>query len=239
MPLPATSETSQVPAYLQETYHWAYIEEGNVEKLDQNFAVRTLLFWNDQRLMRAYLDLIRPGQRVWQVAHVYGDLVQQAALRCGEAGCFHLTDVTPIQVARGKAKLHDLPWATVFLADARLFKGEAPYDLICSFFLLHEVPDAWKHAIVDNMLSQLAEHGELCFVDYHRPAWWQPLGYLFRCINRVLEPFAASLWQHEISSFASQADDFIWEKKTLFGGVYQMVRVRRRQSTAVSRLKAD
>lgn len=218
-----------VPEYMQEVYNWAYIEPRNVEKLDHNLVVRTLLFLNDQRMMRAYLERIRPGMRVWQVAHVYGDLVRRAALKCGAGGAFHLTDITPIQVAHGESKLKDLPWSKVMRADARNFAGDGlPYDLICSFFLLHEVPDEWKHAIVDNMLRQLGETGEVFFVDYHRPKWWQPIGYLLKYINRLLEPFAESLWNNEIRSFASQPERFNWEKRTIFGGVYQLVRVTRK-----------
>ena len=225
-PLP---EAPPVPEYMTEVYNWAYIEPRNVEKLDHNVVVRTLLFLNDQRMMRAYLERIRPGMRVWQVAHVYGDLVRRAALKCGPEGAFHLTDITPIQVAHGESKLKDLPWARVMRADARNFPGDdQPYDLICSFFLLHEVPAEWKHAIVDNMLRQLPEHGELFFVDYHKPAWWQPIGYLLKWVNRLLEPFAEALWKREISSFASQPERFHWEKRTIFGGVYQMVRVTRK-----------
>jgi len=224
------TEVPPVPEYMSDVYNWAYIEPRYVEKLDHNLVVRTLLFLNDRRLMRSYLERIRPGMRVWQVAHVYGDLVRRAAEKCGPEGCFHLTDIMPIQVAQGERKLQGLPWAKVFRADARMFPAneEAPYDLICSFFLLHEVPDEWKRAIVDNMLRQLPEHGELFFVDYHRPAWWQPIGYLLKVVNRWLEPFAEALWKNEIASFASQPERFLWEKRTVFGGVYQMVRVTRK-----------
>lgn len=220
----------EVPDYMTEIYDWAYVSPAWVEKLDNNLVVRTLLFLNDQRLMRAYLQRIRPGMRVWQVAHVYGDLVRRAATAAGETGTFHLTDITPIQVAHGESKLKDLPWAKVFRADARLFPGASEYDLICSFFLLHEVPDEWKHAIVDNMLRQLTDDGELVFVDYHKPKWWQPIGYLLRLINRLLEPFADAIWQNEISSFASQPERYTWEKRTIFGGVYQIVHVKRKRS---------
>lgn len=225
----ATEAPPPVPEYMTEIYDWAYVSPAWVEKLDHNLVVRTLLFGNDQRLMRAYLQRIRPGMRVWQVAHVYGDLVRRAAQAVGSEGTFHLTDITPIQIAHAVAKLQDLPQARTFRADARLFPGEGSYDLICSFFLLHEVPDEWKHAIVDNMLRQLTDDGELIFVDYHKPKWWQPIGYLLRGINRLLEPFAEALWEREIASFASQPERFHWEKRTIFGGVYQIVRVTRRQ----------
>lgn len=59
-----------VPAYMTEVYDWAYVDPKWVQALDRNIVVRILLFLNDQRLMRAYLNEITPGMKVWQVAHV-------------------------------------------------------------------------------------------------------------------------------------------------------------------------
>jgi len=213
---------------MTEVYDWAYVNPRWVRLLDRNIVVKTLLFGNDQRLIRAYLERIRPGMRVWQVAHVYGDLVRRAASACGATGKFTLTDVTPIQLKHANTKLGDLPWANTQHADASQYRAPDACDLICSFFLLHEVPDKLKHKIVDNMLSQLPEHGEAIFVDYHKPVWWQPVRYILTWVNRLLEPFAESLWHKEISAYASHAEDFVWTKRTLFGGVYQIVQVRHR-----------
>lgn len=226
-PAPCTD----MPAYMTEVYDWAYVNPAWVRWLDHNLVVKTLLFGNDRRLMRRYLSRIRPGMRVWQVAHVYGDLVQLAAQATGPSGCFHLTDVTPIQIEHAHRKLDALPWAQVLHQDAGLHTGEAgkTYDLICSFFLLHEVPDHWKRTIVDNMLAQIPEHGEALFVDYHRPARWQPIRAILKWVNRLLEPFAEALWDHDISHFASQPERFEWRKETVFGGVYQVVSVKHKQ----------
>ncbi|WP_217423363.1 rhodoquinone biosynthesis methyltransferase RquA [Uliginosibacterium aquaticum] len=219
----------EMPSYMTDVYDWAYVDPAWVRWLDHNLVVKTLLFGNDRRLMRRYLSRIQPGMRVWQVAHVYGDLVELAAQRTGSQGAFHLTDITPIQIAHGKRKIGALPWARVIRQDAALHHGDGhPYDLICSFFLLHEVPDDWKRRIVDNMLAQMPEHGEVLFVDYHRPARWQPVRYILKWVNRLLEPFAEALWNHEISHFASHAADFSWHKESIFGGVYQIVSVRRK-----------
>ncbi|MBS1210215.1 MAG: class SAM-dependent methyltransferase [Proteobacteria bacterium] len=220
--------TLEIPAYMNEVYDWAYVNPAWVRWLDHNIVVKTLLFGNDQRMMRRYLERIRPGMRVWQVAHVYGDLVQRAARRAGPEGCFHLTDVTPIQIAHGHSKLDAMPWTRVIRQDAALYAGEPDrhYDLICNFMLLHEVPDDWKRRIVDNMLAQMPAHGEVLFVDYHGPARWQPVRYILKLVNRLLEPFANALWEHEISSFASEPERYDWHKETLFGGVYQVVSVK-------------
>jgi len=217
-----------VPAYMLDVYDWAYVNPKWVRWLDHSLIVRILLFFNDQRMKRMYVQRIRPGMKVWQVAHVYGDLVRLAAIACGSEGAYYLTDITPIQIEHATRKLHDLPQAHIQHVDAATFQTPQPCDLICSFFLLHEVPDNWKHKIVNNMLSQMPEHGEALFVDYHRPAAWQPVGYILRLVNRFLEPFSNALWNRPISYYADHADDFIWEKRTIFGGVYQIVSVRRK-----------
>lgn len=217
-----------LPAYMTEVYGWAYVNPAKARLLDNNLVVRVLLFFNDKRLMRAYMNEIKEGMRVWQVAHVYGDLVKRVAEKIGPRGTFHLTDITPIQIELAKHKLADKPWCKVIRSDAADFAGEKGicYDLICSFFLLHEVPDDKKTEIVDHMLEKLPRGGKAIFVDYSNPAKLQPIRYILKHVNNLLEPFAEALWKNEISHYASKSEWFIWEKKTLFGGVYQCVTVR-------------
>ncbi|WP_028449510.1 rhodoquinone biosynthesis methyltransferase RquA [Chitinibacter tainanensis] len=218
-----------VPTYMTEVYDWAYVDPNWVRALDRNLVVKTLLFLNDQRLMRRYLAQLQPGQRVWQLAHVYGDLVQRAAEKVGPHGEFVLTDVTPIQIEHGSRKLKDMPWAKVIRSDAADYQPEGRFDVICSFFLLHEVPEQKKREIVEHMLAQLPDDGKLVFVDYHNPARWQPIRYILKLVNHYLEPFANALWQHEISHYAKQPERYHWEKETIFGGVYQCVIVTKKR----------
>jgi SAM-dependent methyltransferase len=224
--LPDKSSQS-IPKYMREVYTWAYIDPRWVPLLDRGIVVKTLLFGNDTRLMRAYLDRVRPGTQVWQIAHVYGDLVNKVARKVGSNGHFDVTDVTPIQVEHANAKLSGMPWARVTRADAATYESDRTYDLVCSFMLLHEVPDTWKRAIVDNALKHMKDDGEVIFVDYHRPAAWQPIGLILKLVNRLLEPFAEALWHHEIFEYATHPEDYTWEKRTIFGGVYQVVIVKR------------
>jgi ubiquinone/menaquinone biosynthesis C-methylase UbiE len=210
-----------VPDYMVDVYDWAYVDPKWARALDHNWVVRVLLFFNDRRLMRAYLDEIGPGMRVWQVAHVYGDLVRLAAQKVGREGAFHLTDITPVQIEHATRKLADMSWARVVRSDAARFAVEEHYDLICSFFLLHEVPEEKKHEIVDHMLAKLPRGSKAVFVDYDNPAWWQPIRYILKVVNHYLEPFAETMWKNEIAHYASRADRFVWRKKTFFGGVYQ------------------
>lgn len=217
-----------VPDYMVDVYDWAYVNPTKARLLDRNIVVKTLLFGNDQRMMRAYLNEVEPGMSVWQVAHVYGDLVSRVTQKVGPDGKFRLTDITPVQVEHSVSKLGRYPQAGVTRADAATYAGEEDYDLVCSFFLLHEVPDDLKRRIVDNMLAKVPAHGKAVFVDYHGPAAWQPIGWLLKYVNRWLEPFAEALWRHEISEYATHADEFVWNKRTIFGGVYQIVIVTRK-----------
>lgn len=222
---PAAPRLENLPDYMTDVYDWAYINPRNVRWLDRNLVFRVLLFFNDRRLTRAYLNEVRPGMRVWQVAHVYGDLVQQVADKVGPQGALHLTDIAPIQIRQAEHKLADRPWCKVIHSDAIHFSGEKDvvYDIICSFFLLHEVPDDKKRQIVDRMLKNLPQGGKAIFIDYSNPEKWQPVRYLLKAVNRFFEPFSNALWKNEIRHYASQAEEFVWEKKTFFGGVYQCV----------------
>lgn len=218
-----------VPDYMVEVYDWAYVNPRWVEKLDNNLVVFVLLFGNANRLIKAYLDEIKPGSRVWQVAHVYGDQTAQLAERVGPNGLLELTDITPVQIEHAHQKLDSYPWAKIHCCDAALFEGAQKFDVVGNFFLLHEVPDDKKRQIVDNMLSQLAEGGKAVFIDYHRPSLWQPVRQILNVVNALLEPFANAIWQHDISHFATRADDYIWKKRTFFGGVYQCTTAERKK----------
>lgn len=223
---PATDALA-VPSYMEEVYDWAYVNPRNVELLDRPIVVDVLLFGNARRLMSSALSEVQPGQRAFMAAHVYGDFVNRLADRVGPAGHLEVIDVTPIQVAHCRRKIGRLPHVTVRQADAAVHAG-APVDMALSFFLLHEIPDGKKRAVVDNLLSKVAPGGRAVFVDYHRPRLWHPVRYILSVVNDWLEPFAKAMWSHEIRDFASDPDAFTWEKRTFFGGVYQKVVARRR-----------
>jgi SAM-dependent methyltransferase len=155
-----------------------------------------------------------------QTAHVYGRLIPQIAGAVGPAGRFDVIDVAPLQVALCRRKLRPFPNARVRIADAAR-PGAETYDVVVCFFLLHELPDAYKRAVVDALLARLSDGGKAVFIDYHAPAPWHPLRGLMRQVFTRLEPFAAALWRHEIAAFARDADRYVWRTETFFGGLYQ------------------
>jgi SAM-dependent methyltransferase len=217
----------KVPDYLAKTYTWAYLRPSSVRLLDRPSVVNTILWGNYNRLLRAALAEMRPGQRVYQPACVYGSFSRQIAEFLGADGHLDVADVAPVQVENCRRKLSDCKNAQVHLRDAA-DQGPGGYDTVCCFFLLHEIPDGYKRRVVDRLLDAIEPEGKLVFVDYHGPHRAHPLKWLMSFINTTLEPFAKALWDNEISSFSSRKEDFTWSKQTYFGGLYQKVVVERR-----------
>ena len=209
-----------VPGYLRTVYRWAYLDPTNARLLDRNVVATTILFGNYGRLVRRCLAEIRPGDRVLQAAHVYGHFIPRLAERIGPTGRLDVIDVVPLQAALCRRKLRGVAHAHIRVADAANMRSER-YDVTSSFFLLHEIPDEQKSAVVNALLDQLSTGGKAVFIDYHAPARWHPLKEPLRRLFEKLEPFAESLWHHRIQDFASDADRLRWRTETLFGGVYQ------------------
>jgi SAM-dependent methyltransferase len=216
----AAADGVAIPAYLQSVYRWAYLDPTNVRLLDRDIVATVILFGNYERLLRTCLAEIRPGDRVLQAAHVYGRFIPKLAEHVGPQGRLDVVDVVPLQADRCRRKLHGVSHARVRVADAA-DPGTERYDVASAFFLLHEIPDEQKRAVVNALLGQLVPGGKAVFVDYHGPALWHPLRRPLRRMFTRLEPFAESLWHHRIEDFATDAGAFRWRTETLFGGVYQ------------------
>lgn len=212
-----------VPDYMVDVYDWAYVNPKKAALLDRNIVVWVLLFLNAGRLMNRYLREIKPGMRVWQVAHVYGDLVKKAAQKVGPQGEFVLTDVTPVQLEHAEKKIGQHPWVRIIREDAAVFKDEKPFDLACNFMLLHEIPDEKKYHVVDRILESIGENGKAVFVEYANPSKLHPIRPILQFVNWWLEPFSETMWKRSIKSFASHPEKYKWTTESIFGGVYQCV----------------
>lgn len=228
--LPVTHRKHAIPAYLREVYSWAYLNPRNARLLDREAVVNTILWGNSGRLRRALLAEISAGQKVLQAAHVYGRLIPELAKTIGPAGCLDVIDVAPLQVASCRRKLRGFSHARVRVADAA-YPGDEAYDVVVCYFLLHELPDAYKCAVVDALLARVSPGGKAVFIDYHAPAPWHPLRGLMRRIFARLEPFAEAMWHHEIADFASDPKPYFWRTETCFAGLYQKTVASRRALT--------
>lgn len=223
-----TSLSPSIPDYMIQTYSWAYINPLCVALLDHTFVVSLILWGNHKKLMGQALGEIGAGQSVFQASHVYGSFTSELAKVVGPQGRLEVIDVVPVQVERCRRKLANLPQARVRLADAAT-PGDGIYDVVSSYFLLHEVPDDYKRAIVNALLDRVGPGGKAVFVDYHKPLSRHPLKNLMNFIFRTLEPYACGLMDIEISDLARDAGAFTWRKQTYFGGLYQKVVAERRE----------
>lgn len=219
-PVPQRMPEAPPPAYLSDTYHWAYLNCRTLPWLDQPWVVSAILWGNARRLMRSAVEEFGPGQQVLQAAAVYGDFSQRLAARLEPHGSLEVVDVAPIQIANVRRKL--APWARSLTRVADLSLSlDKTYDGVCCFFLLHEVPPATRRAIVDNLLQSVKPGGKIVFVDYHKPRWWHPLAPLMRLIFKYLEPYAPSLQQEDIARLSPEGECFDWSYTRFFGGLYQ------------------
>lgn len=220
------SAAPALPAYLRETYAWAYLDERSVPWLDRPWIVDAILWGNAARLMEAAVREFPAGAHVLQAAAVYGNFSPRLARRVGPQGRLTVVDVAPIQVARTNEKLAAHPNARAFVGDLAEPFGQA-FDAVCCFFLLHEVPPAVRGRIVENLLRAVKPGGKAVFVDYHRPRRGHPLGPLMRLVWRRLEPFAESLLDARIAAIAPAGAGFSWREERFFGGLYQKVVAQR------------
>ncbi len=212
-----------LPAYLQDTYRWAYLDRRNQRLLDRPLVVNAILWGNYRRLVDWALAELPEGASALLPACVYGDFCQQLADRVGPRGRLVVADVADNQLEGAAPKLSGRPWAELRQADAAL-PPAGRFDRVICFFLLHEVPDEVKGRIVQSLLSSLTPGGRAVFVDYHRPQPLHPLRPVMSLVFDGLEPFAKGLWRQEIQTLAGSAGaDLRWRKETLFGGLYQKV----------------
>jgi ubiquinone/menaquinone biosynthesis C-methylase UbiE len=230
VPTGQDDRAADVPAYLRETYTWAYLNSLAVALFDHPWVVSAILFGNYRRLQRTCLDELEPGSSVLQAACAYGDLSENLAKCLGPRGRLDVIDVAEIQVANCQRKLKPFPHARAFLADAATLP-DASYDTVTSFFLLHEMPDDYKRAVVNALLRSVRPGGKVVFIDYHEPHFANPLKGLMSLVFDALEPYAKSLWCNEIATFAEVPDRFEWRKQTYFGGLYQRVVARCRDAS--------
>jgi SAM-dependent methyltransferase len=222
----AQPEIAPLPQYLVDTYAWAYLHPWSLRLLDRPAVVNSILWGNYRGLVKSACSEFKSGERVLQAASVYGDLSSCLANQVGAGGFLDVIDVSLLQVEHCRSKLAGRLNVQVRVANAAS-PGASDYDGACCFFLLHEVPDVNKRLIVDALLASVRVGGKVVFIDYHRPAWWNPVKPVMSAVFRWLEPFAASLWSWQICDMASQPADFRSRKETRFGGLYQKVIVER------------
>src|SRR6476646_1345708 len=99
--------TATIPAYLHDTYWWAYVHPRAVKLFERQWLVNLILWGNFARLRDAALAEMGetlPGRSL-QIACVYGDFTPKLAQRVADGGSLDVVDVLPVQLANLRAKL--------------------------------------------------------------------------------------------------------------------------------------
>lgn len=220
-------QSTELPDYMLDVYNWAYLDPRNATILDRELIVSLILWGNNRRLKKSLLLEIDPDASVLQAAHVYGSLISEIAAKLSHPRQLEVVDVSALQIARCRSKLHLFPQVITRIGDIASLRS-TPRDIVSCFFLLHEVPGDYKRALVNRLLEHVAPGGKAVFVDYHKPHPLHPLRGIMHLIWRRFEPFAMDLLQSEIDSFADNRGSFTWTKETFFAGLYQKVTATRR-----------
>ncbi len=220
-----------LPAYLQQTYWWAYLHPAAVRIFERQWLVNLILWGNFAQLRDLALDEIGhsiPGS-VLQVACVYGNFTERLVQRLEPTGRLDVVDVAQVQLENLKEKLGDSARVGLHHQDSTDLRfADASYDCVILFFLLHEQPEDVRALTIAQALRVVKPGGKVVFVDYHRPNWLNPFRYVMTAILKTLEPFAMDLWRKEISDWLpDRGRSLKIEKETFFGGLYQKVVVTR------------
>jgi len=211
-----------VPAYLEKTYHWAYLDPRNAKYLDHEWVVKTILWRQHRRLEQTAFAEIEPGQHVLQSACVYGNFSKLLAEHIGPEGKLEIVDVAPVQIHNCRRKLAEYKQATVRHENVLHLRDET-VDAVCCYFLMHELPNDYKRGVSAVLRNSVRPGGKVVFVDYHKPHWAHPLKPVTSLVFDTLEPYAKDLWKTEIAAFSGNDPRFTWRKETYFGGLFQKV----------------
>lgn len=222
---------TQIPAYLEQEYWWAYVHPRAVHLFEREWLVNLILFGNYNRLRdRALERLGHPVTgRTLQVACVYGNLTSRLMQRMTANACLTVVDILPIQLENLARKIRQDARVSLQHGDASsLAFADGVHDQALLFFLLHEQPEDVRRATLREALRVTRPGGRIVIVDYHRPHALHPLRPLMKLIFDRLEPFAMDLWNHPIEDYLP-ADHHLrsLQRVTLFGGLYQLLVLER------------
>lgn len=222
---------AELPAYLVETYHWAYVTPEAIRRFERQWLVNLILWGNFTRLRDRALDSFGKvlSGRSLQIACVYGDLTARFAARHVDESELDVIDVLPAQIANLKGKLGPSSRVGIHLADSTaLPQASASQERALLFFLLHEQPLEVRVQTLREAFRVVRPGGKITLVDYHRPAAWHPLRAVMRQVLGWLEPFALDLWKSPVESwFPPDMPPAAMRKSTCFGGLYQIIEITR------------
>ncbi|MBR1777949.1 MAG: rhodoquinone biosynthesis methyltransferase RquA [Alphaproteobacteria bacterium] len=221
-----TKENHAVPEYLKSVYGRRYFHPFFSKLFDDEWTAAAGSFFYGRKLIKSVVSEIMEGNDVLQLGVASGNFEREIALKMNSKGHYDIEDISPQHIEAFKPRVS--AWLNIAVRERDFtIPNERRYDAVIGYFVLHEVPDIRKHAILKRAFNALKPNGKMIFVDYAQPKKFHPLKYPVKMFNRLYEPFAESLWYNEIESFAPKTDKLIWDKKLFFGNLYQCVIAQR------------
>ena len=188
-----SSKVVKTPAYVKEIYGKIYENEKVSRFFDDDRIVSLMTLGQQNKMVADVVKEISTNSSVLQMGCTFGKQIESVAEKVGSYGRYVVADVC------------------------------AKFDTVICYMLLHEVPPVTKAKIINNALNCVEEGGKVIFVDYHNPSRWNLLRFFLKPFNRLYQPFAESMWDKSIESYAKNKEHFSWRKKTYFGRMYQKV----------------
>ncbi|MBP5399866.1 MAG: rhodoquinone biosynthesis methyltransferase RquA [Alphaproteobacteria bacterium] len=221
---------SKIPPYQKEYYSWLYESKILSKLIDRDWLLNLITFGTHKKLINICTEEVYPQQKTLQVGVTFGSQLARIAERLGVYGEFDIVDVSATQIRRIRKKYRFLYPSMNFINRDAVNRTENRYNTIICYKLLHEMPLATRTKLINTLLSTMSPGGKVVFIDYNKPAWWNPLRIFIQLYNRLYQPFSESLWDKEIKDFTTAKGQFEWKKSTYFGKMYQKVVVRRKET---------
>jgi len=215
-----------VPEYLSRIYWWTYIHPLAVWAFDRQWVVNLLLLTQYNRLRRKALEAAGEALtgKTLLVSCPYGDLITELTKRVMAGnGALDIVDVLPIQLRNARKKLPR--GASVRLMNMNADHLDLPssaYDRVMIYFLLHEVPNDVRAALLREAFRVLKPGGRFILAEFAMPRWWNPFRYLWAVFLTIFEPFALDMWRTDIADMLpSSTRGFQLRQDRYFGGLFQ------------------
>lgn len=218
------------PLYLQKIYGRTYLKNKDRGLSDGEWLSRLQTFFFIKTLTKCVCEKIPEKADVLQLGVASGSFERDIAAKMHNEGTYLIEDLSPARLRACHRKLS--PWLNITVEQKNICDDSASqdkkYDLVICFFIMHELPDGRKKQLIRRAYNSIKTDGQIVFVDYHKPSSFNPLGYFVKRYNRIFEPFAESLFYHDIQDFSPSSTPMIWDKKTFCGGLYQCVTARKK-----------
>ena len=214
-----SSKIVKVPAYSREIYGKIYNNEKVSRFLDDDRVVSFLTLGQQKRMVDDVVKEISTNSSVLQMGCTFGKQIEAVSEKVGAYGKYVIADVNAKQIERCRSKNI---YQKIQFQSQDVSKGfSEKFDVVICYMLLHELPLTTRTKVINNALNCVDEGGKVIFIDYNNPSKWNVLRYLIKPFNRLYQPFAESMWQKSIESYATCKEHFSWRKKTYLGKMYQ------------------